>query len=485
MAISLISVPMILHALGQSDYGLYNLISGVIVMLAFLNASMTISTQRYLSVAIGEGSIEKLNRIYTSSLLLHFLLGLIIVIIFEVCYFVAFDSIFNIEESRIPAAKTIYQFLVVSMFFTIMSVPFSAVMNAKENMLAFSIIDIIDSLLKLGVAYFLGKYGGDRLVFYGFAIALISIMNTIIYRLYVNFKYKEFKFSIKKYADKETFKGMFGFAGWNTLGAMAMIGRNQGIAVIFNVFFGTIANAAYAIANQINGVLNNFSATFQKALNPQLMQSEGMNNHKRLVYISMLSSRISVLVLALFAIPLIIEMPYVLKIWLKDFPENAMQMSRLVLILSVVYQYSMGLMSAIQAVGDIKRYFIVMSSIILLNLPICYIILRLGLPSYSCIFVFIILELISFVARLKMANKLVGIEIREFLKTVVMSTLVCISLGLIASLIPHFIMAESFLRVVIVSLVYAVVYIYSAWIYALDASTKNSIIKIISKIIRK
>ena len=484
MLISLVSVPLILKALGKSDYGLYNLIAGVISMLSFLNSSMSITTQRYLSVAIGENNKDKLNIIYNVSLVLHLVVGLIIVLIFEICYLFLFNGFLNIEPERIYAAKIIYQFIVVSTFSTIISVPFGAVMNAKENMLAFSIIAIIDSVLKLILAFYLSRCPFDRLIVYGGCIALISFMNVIFNQIYVRIKYKEFSIHLIKYFDKDYFLKMLGFSGWNTMGAVAMIGRNQGIAVIFNLFCGTVANAAYGIANQINGVLGYFSSTFQRALNPQLMQSEGMNNKSRLIKISLISSKYSVWVVALFAIPLIIEMPFVLKLWLKDVPEYTLRLSQLILVLAIVYQFSVGLMSSIQAVGKIKNYFITMSILILLNLPICYFILKEGLPLHYCIIVFIIIEFISLITRLFMAQKIVGIKFIDFVNKVVKPNLLCIIAGMFLSIPFYYILNESFLRIVIVSLSYTLGYIIAAWYLVLDTQIKQMLLSLRKKIIR-
>ena len=484
MLISLVSVPLILKALGKSDYGLYNLIAGVISMLSFLNSSMSITTQRYLSVAIGGNNKDKLNIIYNVSLVLHLVVGLIIVLIFEICYLFLFNGFLNIEPERIYAAKIIYQFIVVSTFSTIISVPFGAVMNAKENMLAFSIIAIIDSVLKLILAFYLSRCPFDRLIVYGGCIALISFMNVIFNQIYVRIKYKEFSIHLIKYFDKDYFLKMLGFSGWNTMGAVAMIGRNQGIAVIFNLFCGTVANAAYGIANQINGVLGYFSSTFQRALNPQLMQSEGMNNKSRLIKISLISSKYSVWVVALFAIPLIIEMPFVLKLWLKDVPEYTLRLSQLILVLAIVYQFSVGLMSSIQAVGKIKNYFITMSILILLNLPICYFILKEGLPLHYCIIVFIIIEFISLITRLFMAQKIVGIKFIDFVNKVVKPNLLCIIAGMFLSIPFHYILNESFLRIVIVSLSYTLGYIIAAWYLVLDTQIKQMLLSLRKKIIR-
>lgn len=485
MLISLVSVPMILNALGKSDYGLYNLIAGVISMLSFLNASMSITTQRFLSVAIGEKNNEKLNNIYNTSLVLHIILGLIIVVLLEVCYLFLFDGFLNIEPERIQAAKLVYQFIVASTFFTIVSVPFGALMNAKENMLAFSIIAIIDSLLKLILAFYLSRCTYDRLIVYGACIAVISFCSVLFNQVYTKIKYKEFCINFGKYFSKEYFKQIFGFAGWNTLGAVAMIGRNQGVAVIFNLFCGTVANAAYGIANQVNGVLGYFSSTFQKALNPQLMQSEGMHDRSRLIRISLISSKYSVWVIALFAIPLITEMPYVLKLWLKDVPEYTLRLSQLILVLAMVYQYSVGLMSSIQAVGKIKNYFIVMSVLILMNLPICYCVLRFGMSLYYCIIVFIIIEFISLITRLFMAQKIVGIKVLEFVKKVVLPTIFSIFIGSIFILPLHFFMEESFLRVALVSIVYLIIYLGFAWFFVFDDEVKKMICGAKSKFLKR
>ncbi len=483
--ISLVSVPMILHALGKSDYGLYNLVAGIIAMLAFLNASMSITTQRYISVAIGEGDNNRVNNIYNVALILHLAIGIIIVLLFEVCYLFLFNGFLNIEPDRIHAAKVIYQFIVVTTFFTITSVPYGSVMNAKENMLAFSIIAIIESLLRLGLAFYLGYCPFDRLIVYGAGMALISFMSRVFNQVYVRIKYKEFKIDYKKYYSKDTMMSMLGFAGWNTLGAVAMIGRNQGVAVIFNLFCGTVANAAYGIANQIIGVLSYFSSTFQKALNPQLMQSEGMHDRSRLIRISMISSKYSVWVVSLFAIPLIMEMPYILELWLKDVPEYTLRLSQLVLVMSIVYQHSVGLMSAIQAVGEVKNYFILMSVLILLNLPICYFILKFGMPLYYCIVVFIVIEFISLIVRLYMAHKLVGLDISEFIKKVVMPNTLCIITGAAIAIPLHYIMNESFLRLTLVSFAYLVGYLLVAWFKVFDNEIKHTVTSFVFKVVNR
>lgn len=474
MLLSLVTVPIILRALGENDYGIYNLIAGIIAMLAFLNASMSIATQRYLSVSVGEGNQEKLNDILNTSIVLHVIVGIVIIVLLEVCYPFLFDGFLKIEPDRISAAKVIYQLMVANAFLSILAVPMEAYLNAKENMLSFSLIYILKSVLMLLLAFYLLGSPGDRLLVYGYGVLLITVLTTVLFYVYVLIRYRlEIRVDFRNGVKMPLMRTMTGFMGWSTLGSFAMLGRSQGIAFIFNIFFGTVANAAYGIANQVNGALSYFSSTFQKAINPQLMQSEGMSNRTRLIRIAYISSKFSVLVLALFSIPLIIEMPYVLKIWLGKVPDYTLGLCQLTLILALVYQYSAGLMSAVQAVGDIKKYFIVMSILILLNLPISYVLMKMGFPIYTVMVVCIIIEFISFIVRLRQADHIVGINFNEFFRTVFLTSLVAMALAGGVAFGIHLLLSECFARVVVVSIVYVIVFLPATWFIVLNADDKE------------
>ncbi|MDO4948865.1 MAG: MATE family efflux transporter [Bacteroidales bacterium] len=466
--IALVSVPLILKALGTDDYGLYNLVAGVVAMLSFLNASMAIATQRYISVAIGAHNPEKLNTIFNCAVLLHLLIGFILVVVFEICGLFIFDGFLNIHPDRIPAAETIYQFMVLSVFLNVITVPYGAVMNAKENMLAASVIGVIDSVLKLLLAMSLSLYGRDRLVFYGVGITFISLCNVIFSRSYVRIKYKEFFFSPKKYFDGGAFKSMFGFAGWNVFGAVANIGRNQGIAVVMNLFLGTAINAAYGIANQVNGALRNLTTVCRKAINPQLMQSEGMGDRDRLRRMAFVLSKVSFIILACFAVPLIVEMPYVIKLWINDAPAYTVAFCQLILVLSMLQQYSNGLMSAVQAVGKIGLYQAIMGILLLLNVPICYMLMKEGCPPYYCFVCFIVLEALSLLVRMLFAQSLANITIPSFATKVILPSLVSVGIALAASYPLHLVMDESFLRLVCVAVCYMIVYMAALWFICID-----------------
>lgn len=479
LAIALVSVPLVLKALGASDYGLYNLVAGVVAMLAFLNNSMTVSSQRYMSVAMGERNNRKINSIYNTSFMLHLGLGLFVVIAFEVIGLFAIDKL-NILPERMLCAKIIYQFLVLSTFAKIVAVPFDALVNAKEDMLPFSVIELIDSALMLAVAFSIAYISGDKLIYYGFCVAAISLFVLLLKYCWCKHAYKECRINIKENKGNLRIKEMLGFTGWNLFGGLAMIGRNQGVAIIINLFLGTIANAAYGVANQINGALGHFSATFQKAINPQLMKSEGMNDRNRLLRISYISSKFSVLALAFFAIPLMMEMDEVLILWLNNnIPPYTMRLAQFILLLSLTYQYSVGIMSAIQATGNIRNYQITIGFILLMNIPIAYIILKLGCPVHYTTIAFVILEIISLCIRLFMATRLTGMKISDYCNEVIFPTMKIIIIPIIIAMIPHCILEKSFVRLFIVCVVYCSLFIVLMFRFAID---ENLRIKILSKV---
>ena len=479
LAIALVSVPLVLRALGASDYGLYNLVAGVVAMLAFLNNSMTVSSQRFMSVAMGAKNEENINSIYNTSFLLHLVLGVLVVIAFEIIGTFAIDRL-NIPFERIWCANVIFQFLILSTFSKIIAVPFDALINAKEDLLVFSIIELIDSILMLAVALSIPFISGDKLIFYGLCVALISVLTFFMKYGWCKKSYKRYSIELFKYRGRFRTKEMLGFTGWTLFGGLAIITRNQGVAVIINIFLGTITNAAYGIANQINGAIGNFSSTFQKAINPQLMKSEGMNDRIRLVRISYISSKFSVLALALFAVPLILEMDEVLTLWLKDdIPPFTMRLAQCIIMLSIVYQYSVGIMSAIQAKGKIRNYQITMGIILLANVPIAYLILKLGYPVYYTTMAFVVLEFISLLVRLIMASRLTGMKIKEYLRNVIVPTLIIIIIPTLIALIPHFVINKSIIRLIIVCGIYGLLYIVLTYRFAFDKSQR---VLIISKI---
>lgn len=476
--ISLCSVPLVLNALGASDYGLYNLMAGVIAMLSFLSASMTVSTQRYMSIALGTGNLQKINRIYNVSIILHLLVALILVGFLEVVGLFIFDGFLNIEVEKIDVAKTIYQYLIISVFFSVVVVPFDAILNAYENLLVFSLISIMDSILKLIVAFMLYRISEDKLLFYSLSITLIVISAVLCKCLYVKFKYNNLKVDVLKFVDREVFLGMSKFASWNTLNGLAQIGRNQGVAVILNIFLGTLVNAAYGIANQINGVLNLFSSSLQKSLNPQLMKSEGMNDRTRLLKISFLSSKYSVLLLSVLVIPLLIELPSLLLIWLSDIPEYTISFSSLILIISLIGQYSVGLQSLIQAIGKIKYYAIVISCLLLSGVFVGYFILKLKYPPEYILIYFICIEFVALLVRIYFAKNMANINVRYFIYKVFMPTFIVDVLTFFIVYLVHLLFLNTLYRIPISFLISIISITVFSFRFVLDYEEKKYIVNL-------
>lgn len=480
MAITLISVPMLLKAMGASDFGLYNLIAGVVGMLNFLNNSLTVSSQRYMSVAMGSGDYSRINLVYNTSFFLHLLLGIAIVLLLEIGVF--FIDRLNIEPDRVWCAEIIYQFLIGTMFLRIASVPYDAIINAHEDMIAFALIELLDSLLLLIVAISIKFILYDKLIYYGFSVLMVALINIVLKGVWCRQKYGQFRIHLIENRNNFLTKEMSGFAGWNMFGGLAVVGRNQGVAVIINLFLGTIANAAYGIANQINGALSSFSGTFQRAINPQLMKSEGMNDRSRLLRISNITAKYSVLALGFFAIPLIIVMPEVLQIWLKnDIPANTMELSRCILIMTIIYQYSQGIMSAIQAAGDIKRYQLTMGLVILLNLPLSYIVLSIGLPVYYVAVGFVVLECASLVARLIIAEDLIQMSKKVFLLSVVKPSVLILSVSLLFGLAARCCCTSVWSSVIITSISTSLAFLIMVWNYDLSSDQRKAILEEIWK----
>jgi O-antigen/teichoic acid export membrane protein len=288
MFISLYTTRLVLNSLGASDFGIFSIVGGAIAMLAFLDASMAAATQRFMSYAEGEGNKEKQKKIFNISFVLHFFLALLLGGILLVSGYFFFNGILNIKADRIYAAKVVYASLIISTVFTVMTVPYDAVLNARENMLYYAIVGIIESLLKLGVALAVVYLAGDKLVLYGVLMAIVPLVVMITMRVYCHRKYDECVIAPKKYWDKKLLKEMGGFAGWSLFGASSGLIGNYGSSLLLNHFFGTVVNAAQGIVVQLNGQILVLCNNLIKALNPVILKKQGEGDQSSMMYYSLI-----------------------------------------------------------------------------------------------------------------------------------------------------------------------------------------------------
>lgn len=449
IVISLFSTRLILGALGAVDYGIFNLVGGVIAMLTFLNVAMTISTQRYMSFYLGADDASKLRSVFTSSTSLHLLIGLSIVVILEIAGIFLFNGFLNIPEERIATAKTIYHFMVISTFFTINAVPYDAAINAHENFLFDAVTGIIESVLKLLIAILLVYSSSDKLILYGLLMASLTIIIRVIKGSFCISRYRECRFTRRLVIKGALIREMLSFAGWNLFGSFCTIVRNQGIAVVLNISFGVVVNAAYAVAHQVNSQLTLFSVNMLRSLNPQIIKSEGGGDRARMLRLSMLACKVSFFLLAFFAIPLIIEMEYVLKLWLKDVPEYTIIFCQLMLLLSMTQLLTYGLGTAIQSVGRIKLFQSLVGTTLILNLPLAIILVKLGFEPYSIIIGAIGLEMVAGIMRIIIARKITGLSVKQYLRDVQSRSVPVAIAAAGGGMVPHLLMEPGFLRLLV------------------------------------
>ena len=377
MFISLYTTRLILNSLGVSDFGIFNIVGGAIAMLGFLNAAMAGTTQRFMSYTEGEGNKEKQKSIFNVSLILHFIIACLVSIALLIAGLFFFNGILNIPIERVYAAKVVYGSLIISTMFTIMSVPYDATLNAHENMRYYAFVGILESLLKLAVAFACVYTQNDKLITYGALMACIPLITLTIMRVYCHRHYEECTIKIKRYWNKQLMKEMTGFAGWNLFQTGAAIITNNGVSIVMNMFFGPVINAAQGVANQLCGQLLALTNNLVKAINPVIMKTEGQQQHEKVVGFALTGSKATFFMTSLFALPAIVMMPNLLKIWLKNVPDYAVFFAQCQLVIYMCENLSSGLNTAISATGKIRNISISKSIVKFFYLPMSYLIFKL------------------------------------------------------------------------------------------------------------
>lgn len=416
MFISLYTTRLILQALGAEDFGIFSIVGGAIAMLGFLNAAMASATQRFMSYTEGEGDKEKQKRIFNISFVLHTAIGLLMGLVLTAAGWLFFHGILNISPARVEAAQVVYGSLIVSTVFTVMSVPYEAVLNARENMLYYSIVGVIESLLKLVVALIVVRTTGDKLISYGILMAGIPLVTLTIMRIYCHRKYEECIIAPRKYWDKRLMKEMRSFAGWNLMNTTVIMISANGQGVILNSFFGTIVNTAQGIAGQLNGQLQVLASGMLKALNPTMGKSAGANNHELLIMSTNIGAKYATTLFLILATPIFLEAPFFLKIWLGKTPEWVVVFLRFQLVKSFVEFQFLTVMGYLNVLGQIKKLNFWSITFNILQLPCAYIVFQLDAPPYFIYIITILFgNLLVYITAMRIAQKLYNFSVKDYI----------------------------------------------------------------------
>ena len=329
--VSLYTSRVILKVLGVEDFGVYNVVGGFVSMFAFLNTSMINGIQRFYNYELGKNGEEGLTNVYNTSLIIQAILAFVVLILTETFGLWYINDVMVIPEERLVAARFIFHFSVLSLVLVIMQIPYSSAIIAHEHMGFYAFISVLDTILKLAIAIAIPFFDADKLIIYGFLILLISVVNWLLYYGYAKLKFREIK--LRKGFNASQFREMLSFSGWNLFGSFSGVMKEQGINMILNLFYGPVVNAARGIAYQVNGAMQGFVGNINTASRPQLTQSYASGDNFRAIQLMYSMSKIGLLVLALFAIPIILETDYILKIWLDtEIPAHTNSFVQLVLI---------------------------------------------------------------------------------------------------------------------------------------------------------
>ena len=448
MIVSLYTSRVVLQTLGVEDYGIFNVVGGVITMFTFINAAMVSSTQRYLNFELAKGNSQRLRSVFNTSLQIHGLIAIAIIVLGETLglWFVLNKLV--IPEARMTAALWVYQCSILACCVTILSAPYNADIIAHEKMSAFAYISILEVSLKLLIVYLLLVSPIDKLIAYAILTLSVQLLIRFIYSRYCHKhfeeSYIEFNFN------KALFKEMSGFAGWSFFGNLAAILYTQGLNMMLNIFFGPVVNAARGIAVQVQSAVQQFVSGFQTALNPQITKNYAVGNLEQMHNLMFRSARFSFLLLFFLSLPVLLETDFLLTVWLKNVPDNAVIFTQIMICISLIYTTSNPCVIANQATGKVKVYQMVVGGILLTILPISYILLKLGAPAYSVFIVHFCVETVAQFSRMFMLRKLINLPLWQYMKNIYIPIICTVAVAVILPILVRMQFEEGWLRFIVV-----------------------------------
>ena len=487
MAISFYTSRIMLNALGVEDYGINNVVGGLVSMFSLISSSLSGSVSRFLTYGLGKGDINDLKKTFVTAINIHIVLAIIVIIAIETFGVWFLNNKMTIPTERLYAANWVLHCSTIVFAIGLLSVPYNAAIIAHERMSTFAYMTIFDVVARLLLVFCIMYYHGDRLVLLAILHIIPIVISQAIYWAYCkrNFKECEYTFSW----DKQKFKEISGFAVWSFIGCTAGIMKDQGVNIVINLFTGPAVNAARGIAMQVNGIISRFISNFTIALNPQIIKDYAAGNLSKMHKLIFIGTRFSYFLFMFLSIPIFFEVEGILYLWLGQVPAHTILFTRLVLILTLCEIISQTLITAQNATGKIRNYQIVVGGILLMNFPISYLFLYLGFIPETTLIVAIIISQMCLAARLWFLRTMVQLPVTKFIKTVYLKTIIVTICSATPPFICYYFIEPSITRILIVATISVLT--SALCIYYIGCSKEeqriivNNISKIKDKILRR
>lgn len=442
MLVSLYVSRIVLNELGETDFGIYNIVGSVVVSLVFIQNTLSSATQRFLSFELGRGDEKRTREVFSMAMTIHYLFIIVVVIILETIGLWFLNNVLSIPENRIFAANIAYQFSIAAFALNIIRIPYNAVIISYEKMNAYAILSIAEALLKLTIAYVLLVVSSDKIIVYAAMILSVTFAINLLYVFYCKIKYKQIcRFQFVN--DKTLFKEMLGFSGWTMLGGVTGIATNEGPNYLMNIYLGVGINTAMGLAKQVSSAVYQFTANFQTAFNPQIVKAYSSDEREYLFDLINKTSLLSFYLLFVVAFPLTLCANMVFDFWLVDVPKYAVEFCVLIMIAQMISALSSPMWMVVHATGYIKRYQITLSLINISIIPAAWFVLWMGFTPVYVIVSQIIINIIVFIYRLHFLKQSIGFDIKSFCYSVVFKcvkqVIIIIPLPIICRIIPGYI----------------------------------------------
>ena len=473
MGLSFFTTRIVLEKLGASDYGINNLVAGFVSSFKVLNNILESGTRRFLAYNLGKNDESLIKKTFSTSLTIHIGIGIVIVFILETIGLWFLNHRLNIETDRIWAANIIFQLSVITTLLSIVQTPYVAAVTAHEKFNIYAYMSIYDAIAKLTILFLLIYIPGDKLIIYGALLAIVSTTSIMIYCSYCLYKFAECRFSFT--IEKSIFNEMIRFSGWSALGNFVVVFNGQGISILLNIFFNTVMNASRGLADTVSFTINQFISGFLIAANPQLIKYYGAGNVERFTKLIFNVSQYTIFLMAIFCVPVLLEIDYVLKLWLTEVPQYTSAFIKIGAICSIV-TYSNSMVDAgIVATGRVKEMNLYAIPIYFINLPLVYLVLKFEWYPPLVYFVGSIPAFIHFIINLKILSNIINFPALKYFTQIFLKNFILIIISLIIPFIIHNLIQEGTLRFFCVCVVSVISTITTMYFFSLNNDVKQMI----------